>query len=177
MDGPPAQSLGVEPVDPAIMSRPPRPKNARVLTKALIKRVLQSAVIITLGTLATYLREMADGGTVTSRDTTMTFTCFVLFDMFNALACRSEGKSLIRGEMGLWDNPMFSFAVAGSLAGQAAVVYIPFLQAIFQTEALGFWDWIWLIFITSTVFWVDELRKWMRFRKANRVGRGYSGNV
>ena len=28
-------------------------------------------------------------GTVTPRDTTMTFTCFVLFDMFNALSCRS----------------------------------------------------------------------------------------
>ena len=29
-------------------------------------------------------------GLVTSRDTTMTFTCFVFFDMFNALACRSQ---------------------------------------------------------------------------------------
>ena len=28
-------------------------------------------------------------GKVTSRDTTMTFTCFIFFDMFNALSCRS----------------------------------------------------------------------------------------
>ena len=34
-----------------------------------------------------------DKGTVTSRDTTMTFTCFVFFDMFNALACRSQVRS------------------------------------------------------------------------------------
>lgn len=27
---------------------------------------------------------------VTKRDTTMTFTCFVFFDMFNALSCRSQ---------------------------------------------------------------------------------------
>ena len=26
---------------------------------------------------------------ITPRDTTMTFTCFVFFDMFNALSCRS----------------------------------------------------------------------------------------
>lgn len=26
----------------------------------------------------------------TARDTTMTFTCFVFFDMFNALSCRSQ---------------------------------------------------------------------------------------
>ncbi len=30
-----------------------------------------------------------NNGEVTSRDTTMTFTCFVFFDMFNALSCRS----------------------------------------------------------------------------------------
>lgn len=32
---------------------------------------------------------MSDGK-VTPRDTTMTFTCFVFFDMFNALSCRSQ---------------------------------------------------------------------------------------
>ena len=31
-------------------------------------------------------------GHVTSRDTTMTFTCFVFFDMFNALSCRSQAN-------------------------------------------------------------------------------------
>ena len=32
---------------------------------------------------------MADN-IVTPRDTTMTFTCFVFFDMFNAMSCRSQ---------------------------------------------------------------------------------------
>lgn len=36
---------------------------------------------------------MSDG-VVTPRDTTMTFTCFVLFDLFNALSCRSQVSSL-----------------------------------------------------------------------------------
>lgn len=31
-----------------------------------------------------------EDGQITPRDTTMTFTCFVLFDMFNALSCRSQ---------------------------------------------------------------------------------------
>ncbi len=35
------------------------------------------------------LFKMRDGK-VTRRDTTMTFTCFVFFDMFNALSCRSQ---------------------------------------------------------------------------------------
>lgn len=177
MDGPPAQSLGVEPVDPAVMNRPPRSRHARVLTRALIQRVLQSASIIMLGTILTYIHEMSNDGQVSARDTTMTFTCFVLFDMFNALTCRSESKSVLRGEIGLFSNKMFNYAVAGSLIGQATVIYFPVAQKIFQTEALGFFDLVRLVIIASCVFWVDEGRKFVkRQRSQGRIG-GYSSSV
>ncbi|KZF22351.1 secretory pathway Ca2+-ATPase [Xylona heveae TC161] len=176
MDGPPAQSLGVEPVDPAVMTRPPRAKGARVLTKQVIHRVLTSATIIMIGTMMVYVMEMSSNGVVSARDTTMTFTCFVLFDMFNALTCRSQGKSILRGEIAPFGNKMFNIAVAGSLGGQLAVVYLPFLQTIFQTEALGFRDLLWLVMVASSVFWVDEIRKWVRTR-SNRGTWGYSFSV
>jgi len=176
MDGPPAQSLGVEPVDPAVMNRPPRARNARVLTRPLIQRVLQSATVIMIGTMLIYIYEMTDGK-VTARDTTMTFTSFVLFDMFNALTCRSEGKSVLRGEIGLFSNKMFNYAVAGSLIGQATVIYVPFVQKIFQTEALSLLDLICLIIVASAVFWVDEARKFMKRRSSSRRIGGYSTSV
>ncbi|OAP61928.1 Ca2+-transporting ATPase [Fonsecaea erecta] len=196
MDGPPAQSLGVEPVDPRVMMQPPRPRNANVLTKRLIRRVLTSASLIMMGTLFIYVREMVDiddvsvdpsavkstplrTRVVTKRDTTMTFTTFVLFDMFNALTCRSESKSVLFGEIKLFGNKMFNYAVAGSLAGQLCVIYLPFLQRVFQTEALGLWDLVSLVCISSAVFWVDELRKWIeRKRSTGRLPSvGYSANV
>jgi len=176
MDGPPAQSLGVEPVDPAVMSRPPRSRTARALTPALIRRVLTSATIIMAGVMTIFLHEMSVDHTVTARDTTMTFTCFVFFDMFNALTCRSEGKSLLRGEIQLFGNKMFNFAVGGSLLAQMAVVYLPFLQRIFQTEAVGWKDLVALLCIASTVFWVDEGRKLWKGRQRKGLG-GYSTNV
>ncbi|CAG8143510.1 unnamed protein product [Penicillium salamii] len=188
MDGPPAQSLGVEPVDPTIMNRPPRPKTARVLTKPLIQRVLTQALVIMVGTLSIYIHEMGDitdrspvdkrSRIVTAHDTTMTFTCFVLFDMFNALSCRSEGKSVLRGEIALFGNKMFNYAVLGSLAGQACVIYLPFLQRVFQTEPLSFSSLVKLVFLTSSVFWVDEGRKYLHaMRRRRGVGPGYSANV
>lgn len=195
MDGPPAQSLGVEPVDPRVMLQPPRPRNANVLTRRLIRRVLTSALIIMMGTLTIYIREMVDEDDpsspatpdniplrrriVTKRDTTMTFTTFVLFDMFNALTCRSEAKSVLFGEIKLFGNKMFNYAVAGSLAGQLCVIYLPFLQRVFQTEALGLWDLFTLVCITSTVFWVDEIRKWIEKRRASGhlPSVGYSASV
>jgi Ca2+-transporting ATPase len=175
MDGPPAQSLGVEKVDPDVMNRPPRRRNDPVLTKALVTRVLTSASIIMLGTMLVYSREMLDGQ-VTRRDTTMTFTCFVFFDMFNALACRSESKSILAGEIGLLANNLFNWAVSLSVLCQLLVIYFPWLQSTFQTEALGFFDLVRLVVLCSTVFWADELRKYLKYRQRRLVG-GYSQAV
>ncbi|KAJ5038683.1 uncharacterized protein L3040_006363 [Drepanopeziza brunnea f. sp. 'multigermtubi'] len=175
MDGPPAQSLGVEPVDPDVMNRPPRTRNAPVLTLPLIIRVLTSASIIMLGTLGIYIHEMTSDNQITKRDTTMTFTCFVLFDMFNALNCRSESKSVLRGEVGLFSNTLFNWAVSLSLGGQVLVIYFPWLQEVFQTEGLGVGDLLLLVAIASSVFWVDEGRKWWKSRERRRgPGGGYS---
>ncbi|RKF71867.1 Calcium-transporting ATPase 1 [Golovinomyces cichoracearum] len=125
MDGPPAQSLGVEPVDPDVMLRPPRKREAPVLTWSLVNRVLASASIIMLGTMAVYTHEMLTDRQITKRDTTMTFTCFVLFDMFNALNCRSESKSILRGEVGLFSNSLFNWAPIERFDGliDAAIIF------------------------------------------------------
>lgn len=147
-----------------------------MLTIALIRRVLQSSFIIMLGTMLVYRHEMLEDGVVTRRDTTMTFTCFVLFDMFNALGCRSESKSVLRGEVGLFSNRLFNWAVSLSLVGQLLVIYFPWLQEVFQTEALGFMDLVRLMILCSTVFWADEARKWWTYGK-RRPGSGYSQAV
>ncbi|KAI1865478.1 uncharacterized protein JN550_008235 [Neoarthrinium moseri] len=175
MDGPPAQSLGVEKVDKDVMSRPPRSRSEPVLTRTLLSRVLTQAFIVMAGTMFVYTREMMADGEVTRRDTTMTFTCFVLFDMFNALTCRSESKSIVRGEVGLFSNSLFNWAVALSLAGQLLVIYFPWLQEVFQTEALSFKDLFWLVFMCSSVFWADEARKWYKYGR-RKLG-GYSQAV
>lgn len=171
MDGPPAQSLGVEPVDHEVMNKPPRKRSEKILTQSLLKRVAQSAIMIIIGTLYVFIKEMSTDGEITARDTTMTFTCFVFYDMFNALACRHYSKSIF--EMGL-KNKMFNFAVAGSLVGQLCAIYVPFFQAIFQTEALSFGDLLGLLFITSTVFIGDEIRKRLLNRDFKSNLNGYS---
>lgn len=172
MDGPPAQSLGVEPVDPEIMKKPPRARNSNILTKPLIARVLTAASIVTLGTMFVYISEMADG-VVTNKDATMTFTTFVFFDMFNALACRSEKQSIF--SVGFFSNRMFNLAVGGSILAQLFVIYVPFFQSIFQTEALSFYELLKIVMVTSTVFWVDEIKKMIR-KNGLRINRSPGGS-
>ncbi|KAG7245661.1 hypothetical protein CRUP_031879, partial [Coryphaenoides rupestris] len=94
---------------------------------------------------------------ITPRDTTMTFTCFVFFDMFNALSSRSQTRMV--HEMGLCSNRMFCYAVLGSIMGQLLVVYFPPLQSVFQTESLSAFDLVFLVTLTSSVCVVSEFIK------------------
>ena len=68
--GPPSQSLGVDPVDPAVMRRPPRKKDAPVITQKLLWRVLFSASIIVIGTLFVYMFVLKDND-MSKREQTM----------------------------------------------------------------------------------------------------------
>uniref|UniRef100_A0A8C9FSD0 Cation-transporting P-type ATPase C-terminal domain-containing protein n=1 Tax=Pavo cristatus TaxID=9049 RepID=A0A8C9FSD0_PAVCR len=135
MDGPPAQSLGVEPVDRDTIKQPPRCVTDTILSKSLILKIFMSALIIISGTLFVFWKEVRTTCGITPRTTTMTFTCFVFFDLFNALTCRSQTKLIL--EIGFFRNRMFLYSVLGSFLGQLAVIYVPPLQKIFQTENLG----------------------------------------
>ncbi|NWU61316.1 AT2C2 ATPase, partial [Pterocles burchelli] len=156
MDGPPAQSLGVEPVDRDTIKQPPRCITDTILSKSLILKIFMSAVIIISGTLFVFWKENPKSG-ITPRTTTMTFTCFVFFDLFNALTCRSQTKLIF--EIGFFRNRMFLYSVLGSFLGQLAVIYVPPLQKIFQTENLGVLDLLFLTGLASSVFIVSELVK------------------
>ncbi|XP_055019570.1 calcium-transporting ATPase type 2C member 1 isoform X2 [Boleophthalmus pectinirostris] len=156
MDGPPAQSLGVEPVDRDVIRKPPRNLGDSILTRSLLIKVLVSALIIVCGTLFVFWRELQDN-VITPRDTTMTFTCFVFFDMFNALSSRSQTRMVY--ELGVCSNRAFCFAVLASIMGQLLVIYFPPLQSVFQTESLSVTDLLFLVALTSSVCVVSEMIK------------------
>jgi len=154
MDGPPAQSLGVEPPDESITkSKKPRKATEPIINKTVFQRVLLSATCIVTGTLYVFYRETEqdpNGHRHTSaRDTTMTFTCFVFFDMINAWTCRSQTQSVFK--MDPFANKPFLYAVSGSVISQFCVIYIPFFQNIFVTEALYFSDILFLLLIASSI--------------------------
>uniref|UniRef100_A0A8D0SAC7 Calcium-transporting ATPase n=1 Tax=Sus scrofa TaxID=9823 RepID=A0A8D0SAC7_PIG len=157
MDGPPAQSLGVEPVDGDALRQPPRNLKDTILSRALTLKILLSAAAIISGTLFIFWKEMPADKASTPRTTTMTFTCFVLFDLFNALTCRSQTKLIC--EIGFLRNRTFLYSVLGSILGQLAVIYVPPLQKVFQTENLGALDLLLLTGLASSVFAVSELLK------------------
>lgn len=155
--GPPAQSLGVEPVDEKILTAKPRKSTDPVLTKPLLFRAVTSAFLILFLTLRIFSVEMGTDGVVTRRATTMTFMTFVNCDLFNAYVCRSVDKCFY--EMDPFGNITFLWAIGGSIIGQLAVIYFKPLQEVFKTEALSMIDIFFILLVSSSVLMLDTLRK------------------
>jgi Ca2+-transporting ATPase len=160
MDGPPSQSLGVDPVDPSIMKRPPRKRTDPIITRRLIARILFSASTIVLGTIWVYWGELTEDGFADSRDQTMTFTCFVFLDLTSAIQSRGLTVPLWPLKNG---NKMLLTTISVSFLTQICLIYLSPLQGIFQTTSLGLGDLSLLLFIAAISFAAHEARRrWER---------------
>ncbi|KAI0029944.1 Ca-transporting ATPase [Vararia minispora EC-137] len=151
MDGPPSQSLGVDPVDPAVMRKPPREKDEPIISQRILYRVLFSATIIVCGTLFIYFFALSDDH-MSRREQTLTFTCFVFLDLISAIQNRGLG-------CGLTQNRMLLTTVSVSFVSQLVLVYVPVMQAVFQTEALSLHDLALLLVLAGTSFALHEGRR------------------
>ena len=159
-DGAPALALGVDPADPGLMQRPPRPAGERVVTPKMWRGIFFIGVIMAAGTLYVLDGAMPGGlvqGTGTLRHAqTMAFTTLMLFQLFNLFNARSDEESAFRG---LLDNRWLLAAIALSVTLQAWVVYAPFLQRSFSTESLTASDWLRCTIVASSVLWLREIQK------------------
>ena len=74
-------------------------------------------------------------------------------------------------EIGFFSNKMFCIAVGLSVLGQLAVIYLPPLQYVFQTEALSLQDPLLLTGLSSSVFVVCEIKKFLERFRVHDFGR------
>ncbi|KAG0142070.1 hypothetical protein CROQUDRAFT_663012 [Cronartium quercuum f. sp. fusiforme G11] len=154
MDGPPSQSLGVDPVHEAVMNRRPRPKHAAVLTTRLLARIGFSATIIILCTVFVCLRGAGAG----ARGQTLSFSAFVFLDLVSAIQNRGLHVGLLPAERRPY-NPILLATVSVSAASQLAIVYVPVLQGVFQTEGLEAADLGLLVCLGAVSFGLHEFRR------------------
>ena len=156
-DGLPALALGVDPVDPKIMERPPRKPDEPVITGARGWLIgLQGALIAacSLGAFLFVLLYEKEGIELARTSALATLACSQLFHAFN---CRSMRVSLFK--LKIFTNPQLVGATLLSFLLQLAVIYVPFLQPIFKTRALSLLDLGVMIAFSSLPLWVMELVK------------------
>jgi Ca2+-transporting ATPase len=159
-DGAPALALGVDPAERGLMQAPPRPRHEGVITRQMWFGIFGVGLVMAAGTLAV-LDAALPGGLVEGSGNiryaqTMAFTTLMFGQLFNVFNARSDERSAFDG---MFSNPWLWAAVGLSLALQAAVIYIPFLQSAFSTTGLTGADWLRCSAVASTVLWVRELSK------------------
>jgi Ca2+-transporting ATPase len=138
-DGAPALALGTEAGDPDIMERPPRPPDEPIINKFMQVGISVQTVAITAVTLGAYLLGLHLHPDMPEFAETMAFVTLSFSELLRAYTARSEYYPLHK--IGIFKNKNMNYAVAVSLALLLAVVYIPFLNPIFNTTPLGWAQW------------------------------------
>ena len=150
-DGLPAMALGVEPPEPGIMKRRPRPKNESIFAHKLALTIFSRGIYIAVITIAIFM--IAYGWSVSQGQNgldlarTMAFTTLVMAQLFYVFECRSENYSPF--ELGFFKNKFLIFAVCFSVMMQLSVIYLPFLQSVFKTVPLLGWQWLLILSLSG----------------------------
>ena len=145
MDGPPAQTLGIEGAEKDIMKRPP--ETGDILTKETLLKILLTGLVMAIGTVAVFFWQIKIG-MPTKKAMTVAFTLFVMYQLFNAYNGKANSE---KSHKYLYMGIILSFAL------QLLIIYLPQLQTIFRTTSIGLLDWAIIIIVAFTIIISDKL--------------------
>jgi Ca2+-transporting ATPase len=100
---------------------------------------------------------------------TPVFTTLALLQLGHALAVRSEHESFFT--LGARSNPFLLAAVLGAVAVQLAILHLPALQRLFDTQALSPFQLAAVLLASTAAFVAVEIEKWLIRRRSRRSRR------
>lgn len=153
-DGLPAMALGVDPADGDIMSGKPRPKNESIFARGLSEKIIVRGSLIGVCTVLAFLAGKYYGFNLkTCR--TLALCTLIMSQLIHVFECRSERHSIF--EIKLFTNLYLVGAVVISITMVLCVLYIPFMQGVFHTTALGIGQWGIVLFFSGIIALINSL--------------------
>jgi Ca2+-transporting ATPase len=110
-----------------------------IINRPMVVGVVVQTIAITTVVLIAYYIGLAWDSSSTMLAQTMAFVTLSASELVRAYTARSERASLLR--LGVFSNKIMQYAVLLSIALLLIVVYVPFLQPIFDTVPLGMREW------------------------------------
>ncbi len=153
-------ALSMEPGHNDMLNHPPRNKKEKILNKELLPFLLLMAGLMALGTIPLFRHFLPEG---LNKARTVAFVSMSMFQLFNVFNMRSLRKSLFK--IKVFSNKWIILSLIGSLLLMIGVIYLPWIQSIFQFVPLGFAEFLIIIAIASSVFIIGEIYKRLVFRK------------
>jgi Ca2+-transporting ATPase len=174
-DGLPALALAVDPKDPDIMGQPPRDPKSSIFSKNALVTIGAIGVTMAATMIPMFVWKMTEQGgswadvnnPLLAEAQTMVLSTMVMFELFTALACRSEIHSFFK--LGLLSNMWLIYANLSSLALLFVIMYVPVLQSPFHIAPLQLEDWLRIVPISLSGFVIVEILK-LIFRKTRKTG-------
>ena len=154
----PALALGMEKGDPEIMDIPPRDPDEPILDKDMIKALVVQSIAISAATLGAYIWGMRTYGTVNLYYArTITFATLITAELLRAYSSRSLNHSILK--IGVFSNKTMVRSTLLAFALLLVVIYVPALQPIFDTFAMGLGDWSMVLLFSIIPLVFGELYK------------------
>jgi len=158
-DSLPGLSLTAEPAGSRVMQKPPKHPGESIFAQGRGFYIIKFGLLIGVLTLLFQAYAMKAG----MPWQTMVFTALVIGRMAVVLAVRSEHDSLL--SIGVFTNKPLVGAVLLTFVLQVAVVYIPFMNGIFNTEPLSLNELALTLALSSVVFFAIETEKLIKRRR------------
>jgi Ca2+-transporting ATPase len=152
----PAIGLALEPSHSDIMKRKPRDPREPMPSRTLMIYTLGTAAAIVAGTLGLYITTLQSNADV-SYARTVAFVGLGFFTVYNAYSSRSLQESVF--SMDPWGNKTLLMGIGLSILAILAVVYIPFMQFIFETRPLTIESWALILATGLLVLLAAEIMK------------------
>ena len=154
-DGVASVALGLEPIEPGIMQRPPREQRDPILDRHGIFTILGLGGYIGIATLLLfqYFRE-ADNPDTLAHAQTLAFTAIIVMEKLNVFNFRALRAPL--SAVGWWSNRWVTVAVISMLGLQLAAVYVPFMQRALHTVPLTGLDWALILMVAIPLLLISE---------------------
>lgn len=153
MDGPPALTLGLEPIYDDLMGRSPTKRSDNILSRTMLWRIGLTGVYISVVFLCQYVFNFL--GATEAETYTVLFTLFALFQLFNAFNCRELHATSIFKH--LLKNKIMLIVLSVTFVLQ--ILIIQFAGAFFGTVPLGIAMWMKILVLTFSVIVISELVK------------------
>ena len=139
------------------MDSPPRKPTEKMINREMVFSIVFVGLFMAIGTLYLFSTGLNNGDYVKAQ--TFAFVAIALFQVFNALNCRSRNLSFFK--LGPLTNKWLLLAILGSFLLQYLVTELPIFQVAFGTTSLAVMDWVVILLVSSSVFIAEELRKFL----------------
>ena len=159
-DSLPALALAVEPAEGEVMKRPPRDPREGIFAHGLGVFCIWVGLLMAAICIGVQYMEVKSGNDDWE---TMVFTVIVWGQLTTALAVRSEKESLFK--LGLFTNKAMLGAIAVGVVLQLAVIYVPFLNPIFDTKPLTAGELALCAALSFIPFIAIEVEKFVKRKK------------